>query len=199
MPEKIVILDFGSQYTQVIARRVRECHVYSVIVPFDKPAPEVAAMKPSGIILSGGPSSVYAADAPLPDKNIFSLGVPMLGVCYGVQIFAHFLGGRVEKWQKREYGKGTLSVVDRSCALFGDLPEKLQVWNSHGDKITRLPKGFAVVGTTENSDYAAMEHREKKLFGIQFHPEVVDLQQLRPQHLRLWQELDHAQLPRTSG
>jgi len=173
MSEKIVILDFGSQYTQVIARRVRECNVYSVIVPFNIPAPELAAMKPRGIILSGGPSSVYAADAPLPDKNIFSLGVPMLGVCYGVQIFAHFLGGRVEKWQKREYGKGTLTVVDRSCALFRDLPEKLQVWNSHGDKITRLPKNFLVVGTTENSDYAAMEHREKKLFGIQFHPEVV--------------------------
>src|ERR1700722_10641934 len=94
MSEKIVILDFGSQYTQVIARRVRECNVYSIIVPFSTPAPEIAAMKPSGIILSGGPSSVYAADAPLPDKNIFTLGVPMLGVCYGVQIFAHFLGGK---------------------------------------------------------------------------------------------------------
>ena len=115
MSEKIVILDFGSQYTQVIARRVRECNVYSIIVPFNTPATELAGMKPSGIIMSGGPSSVYAADAPLPDKNIFSLGVPMMGVCYGVQIFAHFLGGRVEKWQKREYGKGTLTVVDRTC------------------------------------------------------------------------------------
>jgi len=173
MSEKIVILDFGSQYTQVIARRVRECNVYSIIVPFNTPATELAGMKPSGIIMSGGPSSVYAADAPLPDKNIFSLGVPMMGVCYGVQIFAHFLGGRVEKWQKREYGKGTLTVVDRTCVLFRDLPEQLQVWNSHGDKITRLPKDFVVVGTTENSDYAAMENRQKKLFGIQFHPEVV--------------------------
>ncbi len=173
MNEQIVILDFGSQYTQVIARRVRECNVYSTILRYDTPAEKIAAMKPSGLILSGGPSSVYAKDAPLPDKNIFKLGVPVLGVCYGVQIFAHFLGGRVEKWQKREYGKGTLTVVDRSCALFRHLPQKLQVWNSHGDKITRLPKDFLVVGTTENSDYAAMEHPKKKFFGIQFHPEVV--------------------------
>jgi GMP synthase (glutamine-hydrolysing) len=173
MNEQIVILDFGSQYTQVIARRVRECNVYSTILRFDTPAIEIAAMKPSGIILSGGPSSVYTEDAPLPDKNIFDLGIPILGVCYGVQIFAHFLGGRVEKWQKREYGKGTLTITGSSCALFRNLPEKLQVWNSHGDKITRLPKDFAVVGTTENSDYAAMEHTKKKFFGIQFHPEVV--------------------------
>ena len=173
MTEKIVILDFGSQYTQVIARRVRECNVYSTILRYDTPAKQIAAMKPSGLILSGGPSSVYDENAPLPDKGIFKLGVPMLGVCYGVQIFAHFLGGRVEKWQKREYGKGTLTVVDRSCALFRRLPAKLQVWNSHGDKITRLPKDFVVVGTTENSDYAAMEHPKKRLFGIQFHPEVV--------------------------
>ena len=173
MIEQIVILDFGSQYTQVIARRVRECNVYSTILRFDTPAKQIAAMKPKGIILSGGPSSVYDRKAPLPDKNLFKLGIPILGVCYGVQIFAHFLGGRVEKWQKREYGKGTLTIVDRSCALFRRLPAKLQVWNSHGDKITRLPKGFLVVGTTENSDYAAMEHPEKKLFGIQFHPEVV--------------------------
>ncbi len=173
MTEQIVILDFGSQYTQVIARRVRECNVYSTILRYDTAAKKIAALKPSGIILSGGPSSVYDKKAPLPDKRIFQLGVPMLGVCYGVQIFAHFLGGRVEKWQKREYGKGTLTVVDRSCALFRHLPAKLQVWNSHGDKITRLPKDFLVVGTTENSDYAAMEHPKKKLFGIQFHPEVV--------------------------
>ena len=173
MTEQIVILDFGSQYTQVIARRVRECNVYSTILRYDTPAKQIAALKPNGIILSGGPSSVYDRKAPLPDKDLFKLGVPMLGVCYGVQIFAHFLGGRVEKWQKREYGKGTLTIVDRSCALFRRLPAKLQVWNSHGDKITRLPKGFLVVGTTENSDYAAMEHPEKKLFGIQFHPEVV--------------------------
>ncbi len=172
MPEEIVILDFGSQYTQVIARRVRECNVFSTILPFDTPAAQVAARRPKGIILSGGPSSVYAADAPLPDKGIFKLGLPMLGVCYGVQVFAHFLGGRVEKCGKREYGKGTLTVTDRACALFRKLPDRLQVWNSHGDKITQLPRDFRSVGTTENSDFAAIESRERNLFGIQFHPEV---------------------------
>src|SRR6476659_167437 len=103
MQEQIVILDFGSQYTQVIARRVRECHVYSTIVRYDTPAREIAAMKPSGLILSGGPSSVYARKAPLPDPTLFELGLPILGICYGVQLFAHFLGGKVERGQKREY------------------------------------------------------------------------------------------------
>ncbi len=172
MSEKIVILDFGSQYTQVIARRVRECSVYSVIIPFSTSATELAAMKPSGIILSGGPSSVYAVDAPMPDKNIFTLGVPVLGVCYGVQIFAHFLGGKVEKGLKREYGKGALTIKDSSCALFGKLPKSLQVWNSHGDKLTKIPNGFKPVAITENSEFAAIENRDRKFFGLQFHPEV---------------------------
>lgn len=172
MNEQIVILDFGSQYTQVIARRIRECSVYSTIVRFDTPAEELAKLAPKGIILSGGPSSVYAKDAPLPDKAIFKLGVPVLGICYGVQVFAQFLGGKVEKGAKREYGKGTLTVADPACALFDGLPDKLQVWNSHGDKLTRLPKGFSVVGTTENSDYAAIEDPHRRFFGIQFHPEV---------------------------
>jgi len=173
MNEQIVILDFGSQYTQVIARRVRECHVYSTIVRFNTPATEIAAMKPGGIILSGGPSSVYAPDAPLPDKTIFQLGVPVLGICFGVQLFAQFLGGRVEQGQKREYGKGALTVKDSSCALFDKLPKSLQVWNSHGDKLTKIPDGFKPVAVTENSEYAAIENREKKFFGLQFHPEVV--------------------------
>ncbi len=173
MSEQIVILDFGSQYTQVIARRIRECNVYSTIIRCDTPAAEIAALAPRGLILSGGPSSVYAKDAPLPDKGIFKLGVPILGICYGVQLLAHFLGGRVEKGQKREYGKGTLTVHDASCALFENLPTTLQVWNSHGDKLTKLPKDFAVVATTENSDYAVIENRERRIFGLQFHPEVV--------------------------
>jgi GMP synthase (glutamine-hydrolysing) len=172
MTEQIVILDFGSQYTQVIARRVRECNVYSTIVRYDTPAAKISAMKPSGLILSGGPSSVYAKDAPLPDKGIFKLGVPVLGICYGVQLLAQFLGGKVEKGQKREYGKGNLSINDRQCALFRNLPAQLQVWNSHGDKLTRPPKDFVVVATTQNSDYAALEHPRKKIFGLQFHPEV---------------------------
>ena len=173
MNEQIVILDFGSQYTQVIARRVRECNVYSTIVHFNTPAAKIAAMKPSGIILSGGPSSVYAPKAPLPDKNIFNLGVPVLGICFGVQLLAQFLGGKVEKGQKREYGKGTLTIKDKSCALFSKLPKSLQVWNSHGDKLTKIPNGFKPVAVTENSEYAAIENRAKKFFGLQFHPEVV--------------------------
>jgi GMP synthase (glutamine-hydrolysing) len=173
MTEQIVILDFGSQYTQVIARRIRECNVYSTILHFNTPAAEIAALKPSGIILSGGPSSVYAKNAPLPDKEIFNLGLPVLGICYGVQLFAHFLGGKVEKGQKREYGKGTLSIKDRSCALFAKLPMSLQVWNSHGDKLTKIPNGFKPVAVTENSEFAAIENRAKRFFGIQFHPEVV--------------------------
>jgi GMP synthase (glutamine-hydrolysing) len=168
MNEQIVILDFGSQYTQVIARRIRECSVYSVILRYDTPATEIAALKPKGIILSGGPSSVYTAGAPLPDKNVFALGVPVLGICYGVQLFAQFLGGRVEKGQKREYGKATLAVKDAACALFRQLPKVLQVWNSHGDKLTRLPHGFKSVAVTDNSEYAAIENRPRKFFGLQF-------------------------------
>jgi GMP synthase (glutamine-hydrolysing) len=171
--EQIVILDFGSQYTQVIARRIRECNVYSVILAHDTPAVEIAALAPSGIILSGGPSSVYAKNAPLSDRNIFALGVPVLGICYGVQLFAQFLGGRVEQGPKREYGKGVLTVKDASCALFHNLPERLQVWNSHGDKLTKLPRDFKSVAVTENSEYAAIENRARKFFGLQFHPEVV--------------------------
>ena len=173
MNEQIVILDFGSQYTQVIARRVRECNVYSTIVRYDTPAAVLRQMAPKGLILSGGPSSVYAADAPMPDRAIFRLGVPVLGICYGLQLLAHFLGGKVERGQKREYGKGTLSIQDSWCPLLIGLPEKLQVWNSHGDKLTRLPRGFRPVAITENSDYAAVEDRARNFYGLQFHPEVV--------------------------
>ncbi len=173
MHEQIVILDFGSQYTQVIARRIRECNVYSVIVRYDTPAREIAKLVPKGLILSGGPASVYTHDAPQPDRRIFELGVPVLGICYGVQLLAHFLGGKVQPGQKREYGKGNLKVADRSCALFANLPQTLQVWNSHGDKLTRLPRGFRSVAVTENSPFAAIENRSRKQFGLQFHPEVV--------------------------
>ena len=173
MNELIVLLDFGSQYTQVIARRVREAHVYSTILPFNTPADEIAKLQPKGLILSGGPSSVYAEKAPLPDPGIFALNIPVLGICYGVQLLAHFLGGKVEPGQKREYGKGTLTVADPECPLFRDLPGALQVWNSHGDKLTKMPEGFRTVATTSNSEYAAIEDRSRHLYGIQFHPEVV--------------------------
>src|SRR5882672_1394596 len=142
MNEQIVILDFGSQYTQVIARRIRECNVYSTILRYDTPAKEIAALKPSGVILSGGPSSVYAKDAPMSDKAIFDLGVPMLGICYGLQMFAHFLEGKVERGEKREYGKGLLTVKDNSSALFKGCPTSFQVWNYPGDKWTRYRKDF---------------------------------------------------------
>lgn len=172
MAEQIILLDFGSQYTQVIARRVRECNVYSVILRYDTPAAEIAALKPSGLILSGGPASVYAKDAPLPDPEIFRLGTPVLGICYGLQILGHFLGGKVEPGHKREFGKGTLRVQDSFSPLFANLPETLQVWNSHGDRLTRLPAGFKAVATTENSDGAAIQNLDAKMFGLQFHPEV---------------------------
>ena len=173
MNEQIVILDFGSQYTQVIARRIRECKVYSTIVHYNTPAAVISEMNASGIILSGGPSSVYAKDAPLPDKAIFKMGIPVLGICFGLQVMARFLKGKVERGQKREYGKGTLRVKRAQCRLFDALPRELQVWNSHGDKLTKLPDGFKSVATTDNSPFAAIENAKARFYGLQFHPEVV--------------------------
>jgi len=170
--EKILILDFGSQYTQVIARRIRECGVYSEIVPFHTKASTIAKLKPSGIILSGGPASVYAKKAPQVDTKIYSLGLPVLGICYGMQLIAHGLGGKVERSTEREYGPGHLKA-DRSCALFHKLPASLEVWNSHGDKITKLPTGFKPLGKTENSPHAVIGDTKRHIYGLQFHPEVV--------------------------
>jgi GMP synthase (glutamine-hydrolysing) len=168
---KILILDFGSQYTQVIARRVRECQVYSEIVRFDAPAAEIAALKPNGLILSGGPASVYDKGAPQLDPEIFSLGLPVLGICYGLMLMAHHLGGRVVFTGRREYGGGVLHTTNRS-ELFDGLGNQLDVWNSHGDEVTALPEGFGVVGTTEGCNFAAVEDPKRKLYGLQFHPEV---------------------------
>jgi GMP synthase (glutamine-hydrolysing) len=168
---KILILDFGSQYTQVIARRIRECQVYSEIVRFDTPAAEIAAAKPKGIILSGGPASVYDKGSPQMDPKIFSLGIPVLGICYGLMLMAHHLGGQVVFTGRREYGAGMLHIKNGS-QLFDGLGNQLDVWNSHGDEVTALPEGFRVVGTTEGCDFAAVEDRQRKLYGLQFHPEV---------------------------
>jgi GMP synthase (glutamine-hydrolysing) len=168
---KIFILDFGSQYTQVIARRIRECQVYSEIVRFDTPVAEIAAAKPNGLILSGGPASVYDKGAPQIDPEIFSLGIPVLGICYGLMLMAHHLGGKVVFTGRREYGAGILHIKSGS-ELFNGLGSHLDVWNSHGDEVTALPKGFRVVGTSESCDFAAVEDPKRKLYGLQFHPEV---------------------------
>jgi GMP synthase (glutamine-hydrolysing) len=170
---RIVILDFGSQYTQVIARRIRECQVYSQILPFNTPAAKIKELKPLGIILSGGPASVYGKDSPQPDTAIFDLGVPMLGICYGMQLMGQHLGGKVEHSERREYGMGNLHVTEKDTLLFKGLGKIVDIWNSHGDKVTKLPRGFRTVAKTDNSPYAAIEHPKKRFFGLQFHPEVV--------------------------
>lgn len=169
--DKILILDFGSQYTQVIARRIRECHVYSEIVPFRVTAAEIREMAPKGIIFSGGPASVYAPKAPKVDKAIYDLGIPILGICYGMQLIALDLGGKVERGDRREYGPGQLKT-DAKCELFHALPKELTVWNSHGDKITKLPAGFKPLGKTENSPHAVAGDTKRSIYGLQFHPEV---------------------------
>ena len=170
-PSKIVILDFGSQYTQVIARRVRECHVYSEILPHTTKASELEHSGARGIIFSGGPASVYGKGAPKVDPQVYKLGLPILGICYGMQLLARDLGGAVEPSGEREFGPGRLTVV-RKSPLFAGLPKGLDVWNSHGDKVTRLPAGFAAVGTTENSKAAAIADVKRGFYGLQFHPEV---------------------------
>src|SRR5438876_7355741 len=170
-PSKILILDFGSQYTQVIARRIRECQVYSEIVRFDMPPAEIAALKPNGIILSGGPASVYDKDAPQIDAGIFSLGIPILGICYGLMLMAHHLGGEVVFTGRREYGAGMLHIKNGS-ELFDGVGNQLDVWNSHGDEVTALPNGFRAAARTEGCDFAAVEDRQRKLYGLQFHPDV---------------------------
>jgi GMP synthase (glutamine-hydrolysing) len=171
MPQTIAVLDFGSQYTQVIARRIRECQVFSKIYHYSTPAKVLREEGVIGIILSGGPSSVFAPKAPMPDPGIFSLGVPVLGICYGLHLMGHLLGGKVVKGTHREYGHGTLRVKEKG-RLFAGLPGKLRVWNSHGDKLTRVPPGFRTIGTTENAPYAVLEDRKRNFYAIQFHPEV---------------------------
>ena len=169
---RLLILDFGSQYTQVIARRIRESEVYSQIIPFHTPAKEIQKLAPKGIILSGGPASVYGKNAPQPDPAIFKLGIPVLGICYGMQLMGHHLGGKVEHSERREYGMGLLQIVT-SCPLMKGLGKSMEIWNSHGDKVTRLPKGFRAVGTTHNSPFAVIEDPTRRFYGLQFHPEVV--------------------------
>lgn len=172
MTEVIAILDFGSQYTQVIARRIRECKVYSKVLPYSITAEALKEENLKGIILSGGPSSVLSENSPRPDAELFNLGVPVLGVCYGLQVMGLMLGGTVEKSSHREYGHGMLKF-ERSGALFKGLTSPLRVWNSHGDRLSRMPEGFHAIASTENSGYAAIEDVERHFYALQFHPEVV--------------------------
>ncbi|WP_297056258.1 glutamine-hydrolyzing GMP synthase [Thermosulfurimonas sp.] len=171
--EAILVLDFGSQTTQLIARRVRELKVYSEIRPCTVSLEEIRAFRPKGIILSGGPASVYDPGAPMVPVELFALGVPVLGICYGMQLMAHLLGGRVERSVKREYGPAELRVLSVEDLFAGlDPSRSFRVWMSHGDRIEVLPPGFVPLAESENSPYAAMRHKEKPLFGVQFHPEV---------------------------
>jgi GMP synthase (glutamine-hydrolysing) len=168
----VLVVDFGAQYAQLIARRVREANVYSEIVHHSITAAEIAAKKPAAIILSGGPSSVYEDGSPALDPKILELGIPILGICYGFQVLAHHLGGRVDKTGKKEYG-GTDLTVNQSGTLLGDQPLSQVCWMSHGDQVVKAPAGFDVLASTATTPVAAFESKERKIYGVQWHPEVV--------------------------
>jgi GMP synthase (glutamine-hydrolysing) len=168
--QSIVILDFGSQYTQLIARRIRELKVFSVVLPCTATLEEIRNYRPAGIILSGGPFSVYDPDAPPADEKVLSLGLPVLGVCYGLHYITHKLGGKVTPGPKREYGHAEVSVSGQS-RLFKGLPQCLNVWMSHGDEAQTLPSGFSVVAKTSNA-LAAIQDESRRIWAVQFHPEV---------------------------
>jgi GMP synthase (glutamine-hydrolysing) len=170
-PRPVLVVDFGAQYAQLIARRVRECHVYSEIVPFDTPASELESRRPAGLILSGGPASVFEPRAPAIDPRVFSLGAPVLGICYGQQAMAQALGGRVVRTGLREFGRTSLEVTAPGT-LLADLPARETVWMSHSDTVTEAPAGFAVTARTDSTPVAAMEDPARGMYGVQFHPEV---------------------------
>ncbi len=169
--ETIAIIDFGSQYSHLIARRVRECHVYCELIAHDEPWQKIASLKPKGIILSGGPASVYQQGAPLAPLEIYESHLPILGICYGMQVITHQLGGKVAPATKHEYGQAILHISDKNCPLLAGLPSSVPVWMSHGDQIVELPHGFKSLAYTENSP-AAVIGNERSIFGLQFHPEV---------------------------
>ncbi len=171
--DSVIVLDFGAQYSQLIARRVRECGVYSQIVPYTVTADEVKAIAPKGIIFSGGPASVKTPGSPRPDSALFSLGIPILGICYGLQVMSEMLGGNVTCPEKKEYGLQNIDIVDKSSVLFSNVSDKTQIWMSHGDSVDRIPDGFHVTATTATCPYAAVEDTKRHFYGVQFHPEVV--------------------------
>lgn len=174
--EKIIVMDFGGQYNQLIARRVRECNVYCEIYSYKRDIEEIKAMNPKGIILTGGPNSAYEADSPTYSKELFELGIPVLGICYGSQLMMHLLGGHVCKAPVREYGKIEVTV-DRSSAMFGDVSEKTICWMSHNDYIEKAAPGFKVTAHTPDCPVAAAEDPERGLYALQFHPEVLHTQE----------------------
>ena len=167
MADTIAVLDFGSQYTQVIARRIRELKVLSRIYPYTTKASVLKKEGVQGIILSGGPASVLSKGAPLPDKKLFELGIPVLGICYGEQLMAHLLGGKVSKSSHREFGHGTLKIAKKG-KLFAGLPKRLRVWNSHGDRLSKLPKGFEAIAATEIPPTQPFKMRKKIFMGCSF-------------------------------
>ncbi len=169
--QRVLILDFGSQYTQLIARRVRELHVYAEIVPYFHPIDEILREKPSAIILSGGPSSVYDKGAPRISGDIFSLGVPVLGICYGLYVIVDAFRGGIKSASSKEYGRANIHLSGNSL-LFAGLGPQEQVWMSHGDKVTDVPAGFEIIASSENAEIAAIQNVPKKMYGVQFHPEV---------------------------
>ena len=169
--QTIVILDFGSQYTQLIARRTREQNVFSAVLPCTAPLEKIRALNPIGVILSGGPSSVYDADAPEADAGVLKLGVPVLGICYGLHFIVHALGGKVSSAPRREYGHAEVQIEDKTTPLFAGLPETIKVWMSHGDEAEKLPDGFRRVAVSENA-LAGIANETKKIWAVQFHPEV---------------------------
>src|ERR1700674_1141696 len=171
----VVVLDFGGQYTQLIARRIREQQVFSSILPCTASLDEIRSLHPAGLVLSGGPRSVYDPDAPKCDPKILSMGLPVLGICYGMQWITHTLGGKVERAERREYGRAQLNIEDAAgesaSDLFMGVAPSLRVWNSHGDHVRELPAGFRTVGRTENA-VAAVEDPARKIYAVEFHPEV---------------------------
>ena len=169
--EKILVLDFGGQYNQLIARRVRECNVYCEVHPYNMSLDKIKAFNPKGIIFTGGPNSVFGEEAPLVDKELFNLGYPVLGICYGCQTIAHLNGGAVSHADKREYGK-TMVTVDTNSKLFKYVSDETQVWMSHTDFVSKLPDGYKIIAKTPSCPVSAMENEEKKIYAVQFHPEV---------------------------
>ena len=170
--DTILVLDFGGQYSQLIARRVREQHVYSQIVPYNISIEEIEAIAPKGIILSGGPASVSTKDSPRPDTRVFDLGVPVLGICYGLQLIVDLHGGEIERPRQKEYGVAHLTVKKNDSPFLKGLAPQSRVWMSHSDAVKSLPSGFITTASTENCHYAGVEAPDKRLFGVQFHPEV---------------------------